>query len=193
MFIFKRWKNSIIFFVFAVFSVSAYFYFNQSQSSLKTKTDLSDTETSEKNSTKDPNAVPLGYKRYDNAWNRFFLFYPEYLSVREYKEENGSFTITFEEKEGGGGRGFQVFILPYEGKTIDKNRFSLDIPSGIIKEPVDIVINGSIPATVFWSTDQILGETREVWFIHKGFLYEITTFAEYDSWLAEIMTYWKFL
>ena len=37
-----------------------------------------------------------------------------------------------------------------------------------------------------------MGDTREVWFIHGGFLYEVTTYKQLDSWLAPIMQTWQF-
>ena len=38
-----------------------------------------------------------------------------------------------------------------------------------------------------------IGHTREVWFIHNGFLYEVTTYKEIDEWLGSIMQTWKFI
>ena len=37
------------------------------------------------------------------------------------------------------------------------------------------------------------GDWREVWFIRRGFLYEVTTYKELNSWLANIMRTWKFI
>ena len=34
---------------------------------------------------------------------------------------------------------------------------------------------------------------REVWFIHGGYLYEVTTYKELDTWLGSIMQTWKFI
>jgi hypothetical protein len=38
-----------------------------------------------------------------------------------------------------------------------------------------------------------IGDTREVWFIRGGFLYEVATYKELEPWLTEIMSTWKFL
>ena len=38
-----------------------------------------------------------------------------------------------------------------------------------------------------------MGDTREVWFIHGGFLYEVVTYKELDDWFAGIMRTWKFI
>lgn len=68
----------------------------------------------------------------------------------------------------------------------------LDLPSGVMKEPTVIVLDGT-QATMFWSTNSIMGDTREVWFIKNGFLYEVVTYKELDTWLGQIMRSWKFL
>jgi hypothetical protein len=38
-----------------------------------------------------------------------------------------------------------------------------------------------------------LGDTREIWFIRGGFLYEVATYKDQEAWLSEIMSTWKFL
>ena len=68
----------------------------------------------------------------------------------------------------------------------------MDIPDGKIIEPVDIVIGEGITALAFFSNSK-LGELREVWFIHDGYLYQLTTYKEWDEWLANIMKSWKFI
>jgi hypothetical protein len=37
----------------------------------------------------------------------------------------------------------------------------------------------------------LVGDIREVWFIRGGFIYEVATYNELDSWLAEILATWK--
>lgn len=130
-----------------------------------------------------------GHRIYANYLLRFSLQYPEDLKIKEYGEGNTS-TITFEDAKGE--KGFQVFVVPYEEETVSEERFKMDIPSGVFREPVEVLIDGA-RATAFWSANSVFGETREVWFIKNGFLYEVTTYKQLDSWLAGIMTTWKFL
>jgi hypothetical protein len=61
----------------------------------------------------------------------------------------------------------------------------------IVKEPTEIMIDGT-RATMFFGHNPIMGDTREVWFIHGGYLYEVTTYKELDQWLADIMKTWRF-
>ena len=48
-------------------------------------------------------------------------------------------------------------------------------------------------ATAFYGHNDAMGDTREVWFIRGGFLYEDATYKELEPWLSEIMSTWKFL
>jgi len=133
---------------------------------------------------------PSGFKEYHQVTYHFSLFYPQELSVKEYKEPGTAMTITFYDAENE--KGFQIFIVPYGEKQIAEQRFKLDIPSGVMHEPIEVTIDG-VRAVAFFSTDAILGDTREVWFINHGFLFEVTTYKELDEWLAHLMTTWKFI
>lgn len=130
-----------------------------------------------------------GMRIYKSLLLRFQVSYPEELSVREYTKGNTS-TIVFEDPTGQ--QGFQVFVVPYDEPTVSEKRFKMDVPSGVMKDPIQITIDG-VSATAFWSTNSLFGETREVWFIRDGFLYEITTYKDLDPWLSRIMTTWRFL
>jgi hypothetical protein len=40
--------------------------------------------------------------------------------------------------------------------------------------------------------DAGVGQTREIWFIHNHFLFEVMTYKELDSWLNQILATWRF-
>ncbi len=134
--------------------------------------------------------APAGFSEYHNATYHFSLFYPQDLSAREYKEVGTAMTVTFEGPFSD--RGFQVFVVPYGEKRVTPERFKTDVPSGIIASSTDITLDG-IAATAFYSRNQAMGDTYEIWFLYHGFLYEVTTYKEFDAWLNEIMSSWKFL
>jgi hypothetical protein len=119
----------------------------------------------------------------------FQIIYPDSLTRRTYSKGNTT-TITFQDDAAD--KGFQVFVVPYAGTTISQERLKMDLPSGVMKDPIQILIDG-VTATAFISSDSVLGETREVWFIKDGLLYEVNTRKDLDGWLAEIMTTWKFI
>lgn len=134
--------------------------------------------------------VPPGMKEYNNAQYQFSFFYPETLRVEEFDEGGGAATITFQNSTEG--KGFQVFIAPYGEPQVSEERFKKDLPSGVRLGLSDMSIDG-VTAAAFYSKNAILGETREVWFIHNGFLYEVTTLKSFEVWLSDILDTWQFL
>ncbi len=134
--------------------------------------------------------IPKGYKEYRNEQYHFSLYYPGDIPVKEYAERGAATTITFQ--PGNGKPGFQVFVQNYNGAQITEERFKLDEPSGVMKDPVDFTLDGA-PARSFYGYDPQIGDTHEVWFIKNGYLYEVTTYKALDTWLSDIMKTWKFL
>jgi hypothetical protein len=59
-------------------------------------------------------------------------------------------------------------------------------------DPTDVTVDGA-RGIEFFSNAPRLNDTREVWFIHGGFLYEMTTYKELDTWLKPIMQSWQWI
>ncbi|MBM2818058.1 MAG: hypothetical protein HW401_648 [Parcubacteria group bacterium] len=110
-------------------------------------------------------------KFYKNILLRFSISFPKDLNIKEYDEGRGSLIVFENEK---GEKGFQVFAVPYEGEEVSKERFKMDVPSGVMNDPMDVIIDG-VTAKAFF------------------FLYEVTTYKALDEWLAKIMQSWRFL
>ena len=127
---------------------------------------------------------------YTHPTKDFSLQFPKELAVAVYPEGEASETIVFQKP--GEQTGFQIFITPYAGNEITEERLALDVRSGVIEKPTEVVIGGGQRALIFWSEDPSVGRLREVWFIHDGFLYEVTAYAEFDDWLAGILDTWQF-
>jgi hypothetical protein len=125
-----------------------------------------------------------GKRQYSNSAFHFSLLYPENLQVQEYKEQGGAITVSFQDPKTNAG--FEVYVTPYGDTQITTQRFKLDEPSGVYQQPTDVIVDGA-RATMFFGHNGIMGDTREVWMIHSGFLYEVATYKELDSWLAQIM------
>jgi hypothetical protein len=132
--------------------------------------------------------LPDGFAQYTNGTYHFSLAYPKELKVTEHLEQSGATTVTFEDPAGE--QSFQIFLAPYANAEIDEQRFKLDEPSGVMDQPTDITIDGA-RATMFFGRNSIMGDTREVWFVHSGSLFEVTTYKELDAWLSQIMATWK--
>lgn len=127
---------------------------------------------------------------YENREFRFGLLFPKNLNATEFKEQNGALSVTFQDPDTR--EGFQVYVTPYAKASIDRERFKLDQPSGVFKDPKDVMIDGA-RGTIFFGHNPIMGDTREVWFIKGGYLYEVATYKELDTWLGDIMSTWKFI
>ncbi|MDO8589718.1 MAG: hypothetical protein Q7R69_00360 [bacterium] len=134
--------------------------------------------------------VPDGWHEYRSERYIFSLLYPAGTIAREFDEGDGAKTFIFENKDEK--MGFQIFVVPYGEEKISDKRFLLDVPSGIKQNPSTFYLDGVL-ATSFYSKSVKLGETWEVWFVHKGFLYEVTALREQESWLSPIIKTWLFL
>jgi hypothetical protein len=137
-----------------------------------------------------PPVVPEGWLRFENEQFDFSVYVPPGLKVSAFDEGGGAHTFTFEDAESG--YGFQIFVVPYGKSSITPERFRKDAPSGVMNEPIDVLIGG-VPARAFFGEANLMGETREVWFIRNGLLYEVTTYKQLDTWLADIMNTWRFI
>lgn len=133
---------------------------------------------------------PAGYSEYRSTLFAFSLFYPSSMKVSEFDEGGGAQSITFE--NAGDAIGFQIFIVPYKEHQVSSARFSQDVPTGVMKEPTNVTVDG-VFGTMFYSQSLTLGDTREIWFINNGYLYEVTTLKTLDSWLIERMKTWMFI
>jgi hypothetical protein len=134
--------------------------------------------------------APAGEKEYHSMQYHFSILYPDYLSVKEVPEVGGSLTVTFESIPES--KGFQIYVLPYGQPKVTEQQFKLDNPSGVRKGLKNISIAGATGAT-FYGSDELLGDTAEVWFIKSPYLYEITTLKDLASWLEPIIQTWEFI
>ncbi len=135
---------------------------------------------------------PAGWREYRNKQYGFLFFHPEGIAAREIDEGSGAATVVFQNTEEA--RGFQIFIVPYAEETISEERFRRDVSSGIRKNVEETYVGKlGVRAVTFHSHNSFLGETREVWFIHNGYLFEVTTFKDMGDWFAPIMQTWEFL
>lgn len=146
--------------------------------------ELSDTLTESPLSTE-------GLATYDHEEPFFAFAYPKELTVTELTEENGNEAVVL---EGGEKQGFQIRFFSFDEEgPLTVERIREDIPDVVIDDPQAALITAArLPALLFWSQDSVLGKTRELWFIHDGYFYQLTTFPEFDTTLAGIMERWTF-
>ena len=133
------------------------------------------------------------YRVFEHPKLGFSIEYPAEFSAARYEEADNAETILFEnKKEGEEKLGFQIFITPFGEETITRERILQDLPNAGIEEPQEAILGDGTHALIFWSNDEAVGKTREVWFTHAGYLYEVSTYARLDTWLANILKTWQF-
>jgi hypothetical protein len=126
---------------------------------------------------------------YENHAFGFRFNYPSAMEVSE-SEDAGGYVILAE--EGAGKRNFQIFILPWdEGEgVLSPERIRADLPDiAIINPQVATLPNGQ--ALIFESEEAGM-QTREVWIVKAGYLYQITAPLAFDGTLAALMASWQF-
>jgi hypothetical protein len=127
---------------------------------------------------------PPGYREYKSGRFGLSLFYPENYKVSKIRSSAITYNILFEDEAGGGG--FEIFIVYYLEDRISQERFLMDIPSGIRRDEEKIYLDG-VEAVRFLSEDAELGVTREVWFIHRNYLFELVSVQVFDPWMDDII------
>ncbi len=181
-------KNTRIFLVLVIVLVCAIGAYALHQYVGKERSGIIDSENSDTDLLP-PREAPNGLLEYRNTRFRFSLFYPEEMDVETYNEGGSAMTFTFNDPEG---RSFQIFIVRYREQEVTEERFRKDAPSGVREDARNVTIDGTA-AVSFYGKDALVGETAEVWFVHGGYLYEVTAPKPLAGWLSEIMQTWKFL
>ncbi len=131
-----------------------------------------------------------GSKEYYSSTYHFSFIYPSGYSVREFQERGGGMTVVFQKP--GELAGFQIFITAYSGTTITPERFKLDIPSGVVKSPVEVILGDNVHAVHFMSVAPLIGDSSETWFIRDFHLFEFTAYASQDAEMASILKTLRF-
>jgi len=132
-------------------------------------------------------------KLYENYDIDFGFLYPKNFEINEIDEDVG-FTVLAQNP--GKREGFQIFIIPFdEPGPITSERVKKDLPDEKIENPQTALIgpDKKIEALIFFSEKEGIGKTREVWFVQNGYLFQVTTYADLDNFIASVMGTWRTL
>lgn len=122
---------------------------------------------------------------------KFSFEYPKNFTATKFQEGEYGNTILVSRKESQ--ESFQIFISPFdEPGPLTAERVSQDLPDMVIESPENRVLKNGAVALIFFSEESSIGKTREVWFIHNEYLYQVSTYKELDSLVADILGTWKF-
>lgn len=126
---------------------------------------------------------------YQSAKYNFSFEYPKGFSVAEFIEREATDIILIQNTETR--RGFQVAISPFGGPAlITPESILKDIPDMKINEPKNTISSG-IRALEFLSDDGGAPKA-EIWFINKGYLYQITAFEKDKDLIEKVLSSWVF-
>ena len=135
--------------------------------------------------------VPTGEKEYQSAQYRFSILYPQTMTAAEFAESGGATTITFEDiSDPNNLKGFQVFIAPHMGEEVTVAFVQQRL--GSTPQSVEEILIDGAPGLAFITSDQTLGEVREVWFAHNGFIYQAAAPRPLEALLQEALQSWRF-
>lgn len=129
---------------------------------------------------------------YENTKYKFSFQYPKGYSINAFSQEAevlGEPVDVVLLQKSGENTGFQIFITPFDEPEITPQRVLDEIPDMLVENPVDVLIGAKkdIKALIFISDKEGIGDTREVWLIHKGYLYQISTYAVLDNFIGPIL------
>lgn len=138
---------------------------------------------------------------YTDSQYNFSFEYPKDFTATKFGEGEDGDTILVQKQ--GSKEGFQIFISPFdEPGPLTEERVKQDLPDLKMESPEQRVLkitvdSGSsapsgVEGLIFFSEEASLGKTREIWFIQNGFLYQVSTYKEFDSLVAKILETWRF-
>ena len=124
---------------------------------------------------------------------RFSLGLPEGFAAQEFKEEGsaGKSVVLQDAK----GNGIQILVTPFpeDLRVLTAERVQADIPDMKITDVRPVEIGAEHTGIAFMSDNEAFGgASREVWFVFRGNLYQISTYARLDTLLKSMFATWKF-
>lgn len=121
----------------------------------------------------------------------FSMKYPKDFTIQEFPIGEEGKKFVFESKDPG--RGMEISVIPFdESGSITPERIKQDLPDAVINNPQNVSIIEGVSALSFASTDEYIGDTFEVWFLHNGYLYQATTYRAFASQMEEMLKTMKF-
>ncbi|MBU1102571.1 hypothetical protein KJ853_02860 [Patescibacteria group bacterium] len=130
------------------------------------------------------------FKNYIHAGYGFSFDYPADWSVDIFKDDVGDVAVIQNAETG-----ILIYVYPFdEPGPITKERILRDVPDMTIENGRQIKIGeaGVIDVLIFDSDEREMGPSKEMWFVHGGFLYQISAAEGSGEALNKIIESWKF-
>lgn len=134
-------------------------------------------------------------KEFSHPSGSFSFRYPDDMKAEILKENEDSLEVILVQNAKDG-KGFQVMISPFDediGNKLTEERIKQDVPDLLIKDAQSILIGENGFGLAFLSDNEDFSKnSREVWFVFNGFLYQISTYAHLDPILQAVFSTWQF-
>lgn len=141
-------------------------------------------------------AAPALTQPYQNSIYNFSLMMPADFAATESQDPSASSTTIVMQNTTGDG--VQILVSPFDedtgqSYTLTKERILQDVPDLSISGEQSVVVGANYTGLAFLSDNAAFGgDSREVWFVFRGELYQISTYARLDPLLKGIFATWKF-
>lgn len=156
-----------------------------------------DTRERESGVEAPPYEPPELMAEYTSDAYQFSISIPETFSVREMPAPDGQ-TIVIEDPSGAGewgAVGIQIAVSTFDEdiRELTESMIARDIPDMRIVDAQPVEIGEQHTGIAFKSDNSAWdGASREVWFVFRGNLYQISTYERLDPLLRNIFATWKF-
>ena len=129
-------------------------------------------------------------EEFRDSKGRFSFSFPPQFTVTEIPGSPETILI----QDPASGIGIQILITQFgEDTDITADMVRRDIPNMRIEDVQEVEIGPNRKGIAFLSDNPAFnGRSRDVWFVYKKELYQITTYAEQDEFLKKMFSTWVF-
>lgn len=113
---------------------------------------------------------------------------PKNFTIGEFSEAGGRVVLISTDSAS-----VQIFMVDYDepAETLTFDKIKAEVPTLTVKEPEKLPMTGGKSALAFIGEDTTFGVTREVWLVHRGYLFQITAPLSEQDILAELLNTWE--
>ncbi|OHA17848.1 MAG: hypothetical protein A2664_00080 [Candidatus Taylorbacteria bacterium RIFCSPHIGHO2_01_FULL_46_22b] len=132
-------------------------------------------------------------ENYNNPTYNFSFKHPKDFSVSSVSSGDGGDAILVQNLAKN--IGVQILVTPFDGGDVDITAEVIqgDIPDMKILDPQEVLVGNNRKGLAFMSDNEAFGgKSREVWFVYGGYLYQISTYADFDEFLKGLFSTWEF-
>ena len=132
-----------------------------------------------------------GKERYTSSQFNFNMEVPEGYTITSLEDGEGRSLLV---RPDDGGEDFQITVTPFDEEgPLTPERVSQDLPDMAIRDPQQVVIaSGAVTALIFKTDSDVYKESREVWFVTGGNLYQLSAPVNSDPVIGPMLESMRF-